>query len=91
MNLEKITDYHVNRGLLAEVQALLAPSYVAVGPFALKGIAYPVPGMRHELYTLRDADGQLAAFCTVGYHDIAGLPCGYMGLIAVGEEHRIRG
>ena len=86
MTLHKLTDYHDDTKLLDEIRALLAPSYERYGHFGLKGITEPVPGMQHEMYTLRDDAGQLAAFYTVGYHDITGIPCGYLGLSAVRDD-----
>ncbi|MDB5268084.1 MAG: hypothetical protein JWP58_1124 [Hymenobacter sp.] len=91
MTFEKLTDYHGNTALLAEQTALLAPSYDKVESFALRGLIEPVPGMEHELYTLRDEAGRLAAFYTVGYHHIEHTLCCYLGLSAVRDDCKGQG
>ncbi|MGI4875553.1 MAG: hypothetical protein ACRYFX_30735 [Janthinobacterium lividum] len=91
MTLHHLTNYHNDPALLAEIRALLAPSYEEVGHFALKGLDEPVPGMEVELYTLRDEAGALAAFCTVGYYQLAGDWYGYVGLTAVRESKKGKG
>ncbi|MDO7886649.1 hypothetical protein [Hymenobacter cheonanensis] len=91
MTLEKLTDYHGNTGLLDEQTALLAPSYKSISHFALKGLTEPLPGMQHELYTLRDAAGRLAAFYTVGYHYVEYTLCCYLGLSAVRDDCKGQG
>jgi GNAT superfamily N-acetyltransferase len=91
MTFEKLTDYHGNTSLLAEQIALLAPSYATVESFALRGLIEPVPGMEHELYTLRDDAGRLAAFYTVGYHHVEHTLCCYLGLSAVRDDCKGQG
>lgn len=88
MTLHRLTNYHGNATLLAEITALLMPSYETVGYFALKELDQPVPGMETELYILRDEAGSLVAFCTAGYHQLAGSWHGYVGLTAVRESDK---
>ena len=93
LTLDKLTDYHGNTALLAEQTSLLAPSYERQNfdSFALHGLTEPLPGMQHELYTLRDADGCLAAFYTVGYHNVEHTLCCYLGLSAARDDCKSQG
>ena len=93
LTLHKLTDYHGDTALLDEQTALLAPSYERqhFDSFALHGLTEPLPGMQHELFTLRDAAGRLAAYFTVGYHHVEHTLCCYLGLSAVRDDYKGQG
>lgn len=91
MTLHKLTDYHGNSELLDEISTLLAPSYDWVGQFTMRALTEPIAGMQHELYTLRDNTGTLAAFYTVGYHHVEYTLCCYLGLSAVRDDCKGQG
>lgn len=91
MNVTKLTNYHGNASLLAEMRALLVPSYESMTDFALKGLIEPVPGMEHELFIIRNEAGALLAFFTVGYHYVEYTLCCYLGLSAVRDDYKGQG
>ena len=86
MTLHRLDNYHQDAGLLAEIKALLAPSYQTDDPTAFKSFAQPVPGIEYVLYTLRDELGNLAAFNAFGYHRIDEVECCYLGMTATHRD-----
>jgi GNAT superfamily N-acetyltransferase len=87
----RLADYQSDQQLIADIMAILAPSYEMVGTFVLKGITTVVSGVNHELYIIRDGTSRLAAFCSIGYHQIESERYGHIGLTAVREDCKGQG
>jgi hypothetical protein len=82
----KYVNYQSNKNLIQEIMDLIKPSYQTAGKHVAKDIE-----ICNELYIVQDENSLILAFFMVGYHQIDGIECCYLGLSTCREEYKNRG
>lgn len=79
----KYIDYQDDDKLVSAIMELIIPSYKNAGSHIAKDIK-----LCNELYAINSENEEMLAFFMVGYHNIAGIECCYLGLSACHQEQK---